>query len=36
MTDARFDNVPLVLETPAAGDDTYAREIALLRSFEKI
>lgn len=32
MKDSRFDNMPLVLETP--DDSLWAKEIALLRSFE--
>ncbi|KAI3641978.1 hypothetical protein MP228_011533 [Amoeboaphelidium protococcarum] len=36
MTDSRFDNIPLILETPVQDDEleVYKREIALLRSFE--
>ncbi len=33
MRDARFDNIPLVLETP--DPERWADEIAMLRSFEK-
>ena len=36
MSDPRFDMVPLILETPAASSDIYEKEIALLRSFEKV
>lgn len=36
MVDSRFDNIPLILETPVQDDEleVYKREIALLRSFE--
>ncbi len=33
MADARFDAIPLILETP--NEDIWAEEIVMLRSFEK-
>lgn len=35
MNDPRLDRIPLILETPCDSSDTYAREIALLRSLQK-
>jgi deoxyribonuclease-4 len=32
MSDSRFDNIPLILETP--NEDMWPQEIKLLRSFE--
>lgn len=32
MSDPRFDNIPLILETP--NEDMWPQEIKLLRSFE--
>ena len=33
MKDSRFDNIPLILETP--DPDIWAQELDMLRSFEK-
>ena len=30
MNDPRFNDIPMILETPCASDDTYEKEIKML------